>query len=552
MATPTTTTTDAAATATAINNKPSSVPPSPPPLSAAPPQPQEASPEITAQQPPPLLQSSPNPTTSTVATETPATTNSKQTSRHPEPQSSDVIHIPSYSRWFSWKEINECEVRFLPEFFDGRSPSKNPRVYQYYRNTIIRRFRDNPGPPRKITFTEARKSIVGDVGSVRRVFDFLEAWGLINYSPPSTNNNKGTNHFKWEDNTTTTTKSNSNSNTSTNASDPAVLTSATDFSVPKNRWCSGCKSVCTIACFYCDKHDLTLCARCYVRQNYRVGVSSSDFRRVEISEEVKADWNDKETLHLLEAVMQYGDNWKKVSEHVGGRSERECVNRFIKLPFGDQFVGQPDSAEVDDNFYQTKDQTDDAESGLQSSATVSSTKRMRFTPLADASNPIMAQVNTSIWGLLKFKKKRHRNLRSEVKSEMFRVGNFSQAAFLSALVGVDVAEVAAHAAVRALADGKNGKTSTNTVEGADTETQLQLQKEEQDLERKISDIAVVQLKEIKEKIVGFEEFELQMEREWQQLEQMKNMLFVDQLTLLFHKAAAPTTRESTQENIKIA
>ncbi|KAM7513961.1 hypothetical protein LguiA_003544 [Lonicera macranthoides] len=458
MATPTTTITDAAATATAINNKPSSVPPSPPPLSAAPPQPQEASPEITAQQPPPLLQSSPNPTTSTVAPETPATTNSKQTSRHPEPQSSDVIHIPSYSRWFSWKEINECEVRFLPEFFDGRSPSKNPRVYQYYRNTIIRRFRDNPGPPRKITFTEARKSIVGDVGSVRRVFDFLEAWGLINYSPPSTNNNKGTNHFKWEDNTTTTTKSNSNSNTNTNASDPAVLTSATDFSVPKNRWCSGCKSVCTIACFYCDKHDLTLCARCYVRQNYRVGVSSSDFRRVEISEEVKADWNDKETLHLLEAVMQYGDNWKKVSEHVGGRSERECVNRFIKLPFGDQFVGQPDSAEVDDNFYQTKGQTDDAESGLQSSATVSSTKRMRFTPLADASNPIMAQ-----------------------------------AAFLSALVGVDVAEVAAHAAVRALADGKNGKTSTNTVEGADTETQLQLQKEEQDLERKISDIAVVQL-----------------------------------------------------------
>lgn len=76
---------------------------------------------------------------------------------------------------------------------------------------------------------------------------------------------------------------------------------------------------------------------------------------------------------------------------------------------------------------------------------------------------------------------------------MFCVGNFSQAAFLSALVGVDVAEAAAHAAVRALADGNNGKTSTNTVEGADTEMQLQLQKEEQDLERKISDIAVVQV-----------------------------------------------------------
>lgn len=180
-------------------------------------------------------------------------------------------------------------------------------------------------------------------------------------------------------------------------------------------------------CWSFVQYDLTLCARCYVRQNYRVGVSSSDFRRVEISEEVKADWNDKETLHLLEAVMQYGDDWKKVSEHVGGRSERECVNRFIKLPFGDQFVGQPDSAEVDDNFYQPKDQTDDAESGLQSSATVSSTKRMRFTPLADASNPIMAQVNTSISGLLKLKQ-RHRNLRSVAPNIYMRsfVGNLGQ------------------------------------------------------------------------------------------------------------------------------
>jgi SWI/SNF related-matrix-associated actin-dependent regulator of chromatin subfamily C len=25
---------------------------------------------------------------------------------------------------------------------------------------------------------------VGDVGSVRKVFDFLEEWGLINYTPP--------------------------------------------------------------------------------------------------------------------------------------------------------------------------------------------------------------------------------------------------------------------------------------------------------------------------------------------------------------------------------
>ncbi|CAI9775487.1 unnamed protein product [Fraxinus pennsylvanica] len=89
------------------------------------------------------------------------------------------------------------------------------------------------------------------------------------------------------------------------------------------------------------KHDMTLCARCYVRGNYR---DSSEFKRVEISEEAKTDWTDKETLQLLEAIMHYGDDWKKVAEHVAGRSERECVTHFVNLPFGEQFDGPPESA----------------------------------------------------------------------------------------------------------------------------------------------------------------------------------------------------------------
>lgn len=130
-----------------------------------------------------------------------------------------------------------------------------------------------------------------------------------------------------------------------------------------------------------EQHDMTLCARCYVRGNYRVGLSSSDFKRVEISEEAKTDWTDKETLQLLEAIMHYGNDWKKVAEHVGGRNVKECVARFIKLPFGEQFDGPPESAELD------------TELGLQN--VTMPTKRMHLSPLADASNPIMAQVTSS-------------------------------------------------------------------------------------------------------------------------------------------------------------
>ncbi|KAK9270353.1 hypothetical protein L1049_025932 [Liquidambar formosana] len=475
---------------------------------------------------PKQLESSPTPPTPAVKLETPVTDSKKTaaavSSRPPEPPSTDanVVNIPSYSRWFSWNDIHECEVRFLPEFFDSRSPSKNPRVYKYYRNSIVRKFRENPS--RKVTFTDARKTLVGDVGSIRRVFDFLEAWGLVNYSGAAIKL-----PLKWEE------KESKSGGAPSQSSDPAG--SSIESSVPTRKWCSGCKSLCNIACFACDKFDLTLCARCYVRGNYRVGVSSSDFRRVEINEETKSDWTDKETLHLLEAILHYGDDWKKVAEHVGGRSEKECVTRFIKFPFGEVFVGHPDSGEIDNKFDQIEDQGD-AEFGLENVGTLSPRKRVRLTPLADASNPIMAQ-----------------------------------AAFLSALAGVEVAEAAAQAAVKALSEvdyrtsrenhgslnnvtrhqesdvPSNGDSNLNASEGACVDVNSLLEKEELDVERAISGITEVQMKEIQEKIIHFEEFEIQMEKEWKQLQQVKSLLFADQLSLLFHKTAAPKSGENMRE-----
>ncbi|WOH03600.1 hypothetical protein DCAR_0622999 [Daucus carota subsp. sativus] len=420
---------------------------------------------------------------------------------------SDVILIPSYSRWFSWKNIDECEVRNLPEFFEERSASKNPRVYKYYRNSIIQSFRLNP--TRKITFTEARKTIIGDVGSVRRVFDFLEAWGLINYfGAPSSKPQK------LED-----------KDISKSSNDGGAVPTAADSTPSKKRVCGICKSVCTIACFARDKDDVTLCARCFVRGSYKVGPGSSDFRRVEISDEEKTDWTDKETLHLLEAIMHYRDDWKKVAEHVNGRTVRECVSHFVKLSFGEQFAGPLDSAEVNDNIIQSTGHT--GTEPVSQTSTVPPAKKMRLSPLADSSNPIMAQ-----------------------------------AAFLSALVGVDVAEAAAHAAILALHDDFNGtnfKEKIGSCTGGNTrheepclesdrdaptvapieafdEARLQLTKEEAELERSISGISV-QMEEFQNKMMQFGKFDLEVEKESKQLEQLTNLLFADQLALHFHKKA---------------
>ncbi|KAL6974916.1 hypothetical protein U1Q18_044100 [Sarracenia purpurea var. burkii] len=374
-----------------------------------------------------------------------------------------------------------------------------------------------------MTFTEVRKTIIGDVGSVRRVFDFLEAWGLINYSPGSASKP----HLKWED-----------KESKSNTTEPAG--GSAGYMVPKRRLCSGCKTVCSIACFASDKYDLTLCARCYVRGNYRVGVNSTDFKRVEISEEIKTDWTDKETLQLLEAIMHFGDDWKKVAKHVSGRSERECVTRFINLPFGEQFVGFPESTEVDDKFSQMKDQ-DDADFRLSRSGRSLPNKRICPSPLADASNPIIAQ-----------------------------------AALLSALGGVEAAEVAAHAAVRTLSEfshrtikesheslsghakqlepdaisNNDMDTASKMLEGGRTDFQFELEGEERELERAISCITDVQLKDIEERISYFEGFESQMEREWDQLQQMKNLVYLDQLTLLFNQSVVPKAGEGMHQKVE--
>jgi SWI/SNF related-matrix-associated actin-dependent regulator of chromatin subfamily C len=130
-----------------------------------------------------------------------------------------------------------------------------------------------------------------------------------------------------------------------------------------------------------DQADISLCARCFVGNNYRPGLTAADFKRVEMTEDAKSDWTDKETLHLLEAVLHYGEDWKKVSEHVGSRSEKDCIARFIRLPFGEQFLGPKE-----DKSQLVNDDAVTDEPGADVS------KQLRLTPLADASSPIMAQV----------------------------------------------------------------------------------------------------------------------------------------------------------------
>ncbi|MQL69995.1 hypothetical protein Taro_002303 [Colocasia esculenta] len=475
-------------------------PPSPPAPSPSPsPSPSLPPPPESSQATPAVAVKSEVPPSS--AKEIPS--NAPSTSGEPSPSVSAAIAVPSHARWFSFGEIHETERRILPEFFDGSSAAKNPSVYKYYRDSIIRRFRENPA--RKVTFTEVRRSLVGDVGSIRRVFDFLETWGLINYTSSEKPGAKG----GAEDREKRVAEEGSEKREGA-----------------AKKFCTTCKSECNIVSFVTEKvTDLVLCARCFVKGSFRGGLTHADFRRLDVggnTEEKKRDWTDKDILHLLEALLQYGDDWKKVAGYVGGgKSEKDCVTRFIRLPFAEQFMA-PLGNKTGAHCYLEDDLGDTKAGGGDVARDSSPSKRMRLSPLADASNPIMSQV-----------------------------------AFLSAVAGSKIAEAAAHAAIAALddvnlehqedicdtepitdeADGEGATPSKDHTfakghRDAAAEARAQLEKEQQDMEESLSHIVGVQMKEIQEKIVHFEELELLMEKEWLQLQHMKNLLFADQLNLL--------------------
>ena len=80
--------------------------------------------------------------------------------------------------WFRLDRVDEVERRSLPEFFDARSKTKTPTTYMQMRNQIVQTYREAPGA--HLSITECRRHLAADVGSVVRLHQFLEHWGIIN------------------------------------------------------------------------------------------------------------------------------------------------------------------------------------------------------------------------------------------------------------------------------------------------------------------------------------------------------------------------------------
>uniref|UniRef100_A0A803TB67 SWI/SNF related, matrix associated, actin dependent regulator of chromatin subfamily c member 1 n=1 Tax=Anolis carolinensis TaxID=28377 RepID=A0A803TB67_ANOCA len=247
------------------------------------------------------------------------------------------IIIPSYASWFDYNCIHVIERRALPEFFNGKNKSKTPEIYLAYRNFMIDTYRLNP--QEYLTSTACRRNLTGDVCAVMRVHAFLEQWGLINYqvdpeSRPMAMGPPPTPHFNVL------------------ADTPSGLMPL-HLRTPQVRglpvffpWLL----VPEIALIPASQQMLNFPEKNKEKptdlQNFGLRTDIYSKKTLAKSKGASAgrEWTEQETLLLLEALEMYKDDWNKVSEHVGSRTQDECILHFLRLPIEDPYLENSDAS----------------------------------------------------------------------------------------------------------------------------------------------------------------------------------------------------------------
>ncbi|XP_065128703.1 SWI/SNF complex subunit SMARCC2 isoform X2 [Paramisgurnus dabryanus] len=225
------------------------------------------------------------------------------------------IIIPSYAAWFDYNSVHAIERRALPEFFNGKNKSKTPEIYLAYRNFMIDTYRLNP--QEYLTSTACRRNLAGDVCAIMRVHAFLEQWGLINYqvdseSRPTPMGPPPTSHFH-------------------------VLADTPSSLVPLQPKASQTSTSQQMLSFPEKVKDKPTDLQNFGLRTDMYSKKSGASKNKNAASATR-EWTDQETLLLLEGLEMCKDDWNKVSEHVGSRTQDECILHFLRLPIEDPYL----------------------------------------------------------------------------------------------------------------------------------------------------------------------------------------------------------------------
>lgn len=246
------------------------------------------------------------------------------------------IIIPSYSAWFDYNSVHIVEKRALPEFFNAKNKSKTPEIYLAYRNFMIDTYRLNP--TEYLTSTACRRNLAGDVCAIMRVHAFLEQWGLINYqidaeARPTPMGPPPTSHFHILSDT------------------PCGLQAINPQKIPQPLAASKALLDLDKKGLGEKKDDPNAPAGAIkqepgseVAPGAQFGLRLDQYGkkpaalRNKTAASMTREWSDQETLLLLEGLEMYKDDWNKVCEHVGSRTQDECILHFLRLPIEDPYL----------------------------------------------------------------------------------------------------------------------------------------------------------------------------------------------------------------------
>ncbi|XP_036864837.1 SWI/SNF complex subunit SMARCC2 isoform X5 [Manis javanica] len=257
------------------------------------------------------------------------------------------IIIPSYAAWFDYNSVHAIERRALPEFFNGKNKSKTPEIYLAYRNFMIDTYRLNP--QEYLTSTACRRNLAGDVCAIMRVHAFLEQWGLINYqvdaeSRPTPMGPPPTSHFHvladtpsglvpLQPKTPQGRQVDADTKAGRKGKELDDLVPETAKGKPELQTSASQQML-----SFPDKGK----EKPADMQNF--GLRTDMYTKKNVPSKSKAaasatrEWTEQETLLLLEALEMYKDDWNKVSEHVGSRTQDECILHFLRLPIEDPYL----------------------------------------------------------------------------------------------------------------------------------------------------------------------------------------------------------------------
>jgi SWI/SNF related-matrix-associated actin-dependent regulator of chromatin subfamily C len=289
-------------------------------------------------------------------------------------------HLPPYASQLlvDPQSVHDREREELGEFFattvnsdedENKEMQKNEDYYKAIRNGLVSLYRENLYKP--LSFTQALRWMDADANDVRKIFDFLVRWGVINLQPsslPTITNANGCSDgetavpdqggfcpalggealmiVKKDPSPMEAVESAVGGGSlrlsirqgtfSRAIPQPPAIATGRKYRCHAHPW-----EDCTELRYHCTKiPNVDLCTTAFDEGHFPPGCCAKDFVKVSFMDGVRdsSGWSDQETSLLLEALEIYGTDWAMVADHVGGKSPLQCVQRLLQLPIEDMLL----------------------------------------------------------------------------------------------------------------------------------------------------------------------------------------------------------------------